>query len=221
MDKDNKQKEIIDNKAKDVSTKTEVKEATKSFSSTTNKVEQQRSSVSNKRNRIERKQNDQGKRSSRRKRGNEDGIDKRIVSIRRVARTYSGGKRMRLSVLVVAGDKKGRVGVGLGKGADVRVAEEKAFNSAKKSLVKIQLRGVTIPHEIVYKKGAAKIFMKPATPGTGVIAGGAMRAVLEMVGIKDILTKVIGTSNNISNVYASIEALQSLKKATNNQKLEK
>jgi len=148
-----------------------------------------------------------------RKRENTDGIDKRIVNIRRVARTYSGGKRMRLSVLVVAGDKNGRVGAGLAKGVDVRSAEAKALNLAKKNMKKVNLRGGTIPHELNYKKGAAKVFMKPAAPGTGVIAGGAMRAVLELVGVKDILTKVIGTQNSISNVYAAIEALESLKPA--------
>lgn len=144
------------------------------------------------------------------KKRNNDGLDKQIVAIRRVSRSYKGGKRMRLSVLVVVGDKKGRVGVGLAKGLDVKAADEKAYNKAKKNMVKVALKGTTIPHEIMYKKGAAKVFMKPAAPGTGVIAGGAMRSVLELVGVKDILTKVIGTSNKISNVYATIEALQNL-----------
>lgn len=159
-------------------------------------------------------------RGRRGKKDNSDGVDKKIVSIRRVSRTYSGGKRMRLSVLVVAGDKNGRVGAALAKAADVRTAEDKAFSLAKKKMVKVSLRGGTIPHQVTYKKGAARIFMKPAAPGTGVIAGGAMRAVLELVGVKDILTKVIGSSNNISNVYAAIEALQSLKpvKRSNNVK---
>jgi len=138
------------------------------------------------------------------------GIDKQIVAIRRVSRSYKGGRRMRLSVMVVVGDGKGRVGAGLASGADVKLAEEKAYNKAKKNMVSVSLKGNTIPHEITYKKGAAKVFMKPAAPGTGVIAGGAMRPVLELVGVKDILTKVIGTSNKISNVYATIEALQNL-----------
>ncbi|MFQ5492836.1 MAG: 30S ribosomal protein S5 [Candidatus Dojkabacteria bacterium] len=146
-----------------------------------------------------------------RNRNNEDGLDKKIVSIRRVSRTYSGGKRMRLSVLVVVGDKKGKVGVGLGKGTDVRSAEQKAYNTAKKNMKDINLKGTTIPHRIDYKHGAARIFMKPAAPGTGVIAGGSMRAVLELVGVKDILTKSIGTPNAISNVYATVEALSLLK----------
>lgn len=140
-----------------------------------------------------------------------DDVDKKIVSIRRVSHTYKGGKRMSLSVLVVVGDKNGKVGAGLGKGADVKSAEAKALSKAKKSMVKVNLSGNTIPHQISFKKGAAKLFMKPAKEGTGVIAGGSMRAVLELVGVKDILTKVIGTSNSISNVYATIEALQNLK----------
>lgn len=148
----------------------------------------------------------------------EDGIDRKIVSIRRVARTYAGGKRLRLSVLVVVGDKAGRVGVGIGKGEDVKTAEEKAYNTAKKRMVKIALKGTTIPHAITYKKGAARIFMKPAAPGTGVIAGGSLRAVLELVGVKDILTKVLGTNNSISNVYATMEALQHLRSYKNNVK---
>lgn len=138
-------------------------------------------------------------------------FDKKIVSIRRVTRVNKGGKRMRLSVCLVVGDRKGRVGIGIGKGADVRSAEEKAFTFAVKHLITIPLNKNTIPHEIVYKRGAAKIFMKPAAPGTGVVAGSALRSVLEVVGVKDILTKVIGTGNPINNAYATIEALQEMK----------
>lgn len=148
-----------------------------------------------------------GKRSNR----SEDDFEKRIVTIRRVSHTYKGGKRMSLSVLVVVGDKKGRVGVAMGKGADVKTAETKAYNRAKKNIVKIKLHNTTIPHELYHKKGAVKIFMKPASPGTGVIAGASMRSVLELVGVKDILTKIIGASNPITNVYATIEALQLMK----------
>ena len=158
----------------------------------------------------QRKDKRNSKKRSRRKK-NEDGLDKRIVDIRRVTRVYKGGKRMSLSVLLVVGDKKGRVGAGLAKGADVKTAEEKAYNQAKKNMIDVQLKGTTIAHEITHKMKAAKIFMKPAAPGTGVIAGGALRSVLELVGVKDILTKVIGTNNNITNVYATIEALQQLK----------
>jgi len=140
-----------------------------------------------------------------------DELEKRIVTIRRVSHTYKGGKRMSLSVLVVVGDRKGKVGAAMGKGADVKSAETKAYNKAKKSMVDIKLHNTTIPHEIFHKKGAVKIFMKPAAPGTGVIAGASMRSVLELVGVKDILTKIIGAPNPITNVYATIEALQSMK----------
>src|SRR3972149_10223869 len=138
-------------------------------------------------------------------------FDKKIISIRRVAKTYSGGKRMRLSVFLVVGDRKGRVGVGIGKGSDVISAEEKAINQAKRSMVLIKLKGNTIAHEMLYKKGAAKVFMKPAAPGTGVIASGPLRAIFEAAGIKDILSKVIGCSNKIANAYAAFEALKKLK----------
>lgn len=143
---------------------------------------------------------------------NTDGIDKKIVSIRRVTRVYKGGKRMRLSVLVVAGDRNGKVGAGIGKGADVRSAEEKAFKQAKKNMVEINRKGNTIPHSVNHKKGAARIILKPAAPGTGIIAGGSVRAVVELAGIKDVLSKILGTSNQNSNVYATIDALKTLMK---------
>lgn len=139
-------------------------------------------------------------------------FEKEIISIRRVARTYSGGKRMRISVCLVVGDRKGRVGIAMGKGADVISAEEKAFNKAKKNLKTIQLKGKTIAHEILYKKGACKIMLKPAAPGTGVVAGSALSSVLKCVGIEDILTKVLGAKSSINNAYACVEALQNIKK---------
>ncbi|MBD3280244.1 30S ribosomal protein S5 [Candidatus Dojkabacteria bacterium] len=153
-----------------------------------------------------------GKKSRRRgRKKSDDGFDSRIVSIRRVTRVYKGGKRMRLSVVVVVGDKKGNVGIGVGKGPDVRSSEEKAVAYAKNHLVNISKKGDTIPHDIQYKKGAAKVFLKPAAPGTGIIAGSSVRAVVEMAGIKDILTKILGTRNPINNAYAALEALASLK----------
>lgn len=161
---------------------------------------------------IKRDYKQQSGRQNRKPRVAADGIEKRIVSIRRVTRVYKGGKRMRLSVVVVAGDKNGKVGVGLGKGADVRTAEEKAFNQAKKSMVSINRKGNTITHSVMFKLGAARVMLKPAAPGTGIIAGGAVRAVVEMAGVKDVLSKVIGTNNKNSNVYATLAALQSLKK---------
>lgn len=156
-------------------------------------------------------QRDRGRNKKHNRQNNPDDMEKRIVSIRRVSHTYKGGKRLSLSVLVVVGDRKGRVGAAMGKGPDVKSAETKAYNRAKKSMVEIKLNNTTIAHEIFHKKGAVKIFMKPAAPGTGVIAGASMRSVLELVGVKDILTKIIGASNPITNVYATIEALQSMK----------
>ena len=138
-------------------------------------------------------------------------FDQKIVDIRRVAKVGSGSKRLRMSVLVVIGDKKGRVGVGLGRGADVREATNKAYKKAKKSIVFVNLKDDTIPHEITHKYKAAKVFLKPAAPGTGVIAGSSVRAVLELAGVKDILSKVMGTNNKVTNVYCTIEALQNLK----------
>jgi small subunit ribosomal protein S5 len=141
----------------------------------------------------------------------EDEFEVRLVSIRRVSKVKAGGKRLRMSVMVVIGDKKGRVAVAISKGRDVKDAENKAINKAKKDLVIISLKGQTIPHDVTYKYKAAKVFLRPAAPGTGVIAGGAVRAVCEVSGIKDILTKVIGSKNIITNVYATFEALKSLK----------
>lgn len=142
-------------------------------------------------------------------------FESEIISIRRVTKVTSGGKRMRMSVFLVMGDKKGRVGLGIGKGSDVRSAEAKALDYAKKRMVTINLKGTTVPHTVTLKYGSAKIFMKPAAPGTGVIAGGPVRKVLEVSGVKDILTKQIGSSNQISNAYATIEALKMMKLRVN------
>jgi len=138
------------------------------------------------------------------------GLERKLVSIRRVTRSYKGGKRLRMSVLVVVGDRAGRVGVAIAKGADVKAAEEKAAKIAEKNMIKINIKGNTISHLVYHKKGAAKILLRPAAPGTGIIAGSAIRAVAELAGIKDILSKVIGTNNKITNVYATMEALSSL-----------
>lgn len=140
-----------------------------------------------------------------------DGFDTKIVKIRRVTRMFKGGRRMRLSVVVVIGDGKGKVGVGVGKGADVRAAQDKAISNAKKRLIQVKLKGNTIPHDIKHKLGAAEVLLKPAAPGTGVVAGSSMRMVAEVAGIKDVLGKIIGTSNPISNAYATVEALDKLR----------
>jgi small subunit ribosomal protein S5 len=148
---------------------------------------------------------------SRRRRRPNDEFDVRIVSIRRVSKVKAGGKKLRMSVMVVIGDNKGKIGVALAKGHDVRDAQGKAVNKAKKGMFKIPLRGQTIPHEITQKYGAAKVFLKPAVPGTGVIAGDAVRNVVELAGVKDILSKQLGSNNIILNVYATFEALKNLR----------
>jgi len=135
----------------------------------------------------------------------------RLVSIRRVSKVKAGGKRLRMSVLAVIGDRKGKVGIGLAKGRDVKDAQGKAVNQAKKNMIKVPTKGQTIPHDVYVKYKAAKVYLKPASPGTGVIAGGAVRAVVEVAGIKDILSKIIGTNNTITNVYATFEALKRLR----------
>lgn len=138
-------------------------------------------------------------------------FEEKIVQVNRVSKKTKGGNKIGFSVLVVVGDKNGKVGVGLGKAPNVRDAIGKGITYAKKHLIEVPLVNSTIPHHIFLKKGAAKILLKPASPGTGVIAGGAVRAVVEAAGIKDILSKVLGTSNQASNVYATIEALSQLK----------
>ena len=141
----------------------------------------------------------------------EDDFEEKIVRVNRVSKKTKGGNKIGFSVLVVVGDKKGQVGVGLGKAPTVPAAIKKSMIYAKKHLIKVPLVGTTIPHQIFIKKGAAKIMLKPASTGTGVIAGGAVRAVVEAAGIKDILSKVLGTSNQASNVYATLEALSKLR----------
>lgn len=136
----------------------------------------------------------------------------RVVQVNRVSKKTKGGDKRSLSVIVVVGDRKGRVGVGLGKAADVQSAVKKATAYAKRHLIDVPLKGRTIPHTILVKSGAAKVLLKPAREGTGVIAGGAVRVVVEAAGIHDIVSKTLGTKNRASNVYATLEALGKLKK---------
>ena len=136
----------------------------------------------------------------------------RVVQVNRVSKKTKGGDKRSLSVLVVVGDKKGRVGVGLGKASEVQSAVRKATTYAKKHLILVPLKGRTIPHQILVKNGAARILLKPAPEGTGVIAGGAVRVVVEAAGIHDIVSKILGTKNQASNVYATLEALSKLKR---------
>lgn len=136
----------------------------------------------------------------------------RVVQVNRVSKKTKGGDKRSLSVLVVVGDKKGRVGVGLGKASEVQSAVKKATAYAKKHLIMVPLKDRTIPHQIVVKYGAAKVLLKPASEGVGVIAGGAVRVVVEAAGIHDIVSKILGTKNQASNVYATMRALASLRK---------
>lgn len=139
----------------------------------------------------------------------------KVVQVNRVSKKTKGGDKRSLSVLAVVGDKKGKVGVGLGKAADVQSAVRKATSYAKRHLIEVPLVDKrTIPHEIRVKRGAARIMLKPAPPGTGIIAGGAVRVVVEAAGISDVVSKILGTNNRASNVYATLEALGKLKKVS-------
>ncbi|HUV72547.1 MAG TPA: 30S ribosomal protein S5 [Clostridia bacterium] len=139
-------------------------------------------------------------------------FEEKVVQVNRVSKKTKGGNKIGFSVLVVVGDKKGRVGVGLGKAGNVSSAIAKGIDYAKKHLITVPLKNSTIPHDIRLKRGAAQVLLKPAPKGSGVIAGGAVRAVVEAAGIKDISSKVLGTRNKASNVYATLEALKQLKK---------
>ncbi|MEX2028691.1 MAG: 30S ribosomal protein S5 [Candidatus Curtissbacteria bacterium] len=137
-------------------------------------------------------------------------FEEKVVQVNRVSKKTKGGNKMSFSVLVVIGDKKGRVGVGLGKAKDVASAIRKAVSYAKKHLITVPIKEGTIESDIYIKLGAAKVMLKPAPEGSGVIAGGAVRVVVEAAGIRNISSKVLGTKNQASNVYATLEALRRL-----------
>jgi small subunit ribosomal protein S5 len=138
-------------------------------------------------------------------------FEQKVVEVKRVTRVTAGGKRMRFRALVVIGDRRGRVGMGLKKGGDVSESVNKAVNAAKKSMITLPLVNETIPHEMNVKYKSSALMLKPAKPGTGVIAGGAVRQVFELAGVKNVVSKMLGSNNKVNNIKAVFEAFQKMK----------
>jgi small subunit ribosomal protein S5 len=153
------------------------------------------------------------KRSDRRERNEEprEELDERVVNITRVAKVIKGGRRFAFRVVIVVGDNRGNVGVGVGKSRGVPEAIRKGTERARRAMHPVALAGTTIPHAITSKFGGSKVLLKPASPGTGVIAGGGIRAVLEAAGVRDILTKSLGSSNTLNMIRATMQGLEQLK----------
>lgn len=137
-------------------------------------------------------------------------FEETVVQINRISKKTKGGNQIHFSALVVVGDKKGKVGVGLSKASDVRNAIRKAIAAAKRRMVNVPLKGTTVPYSVREKFSAAKVFIKPAPPGSGIIAGGPIRVVMEAAGIRNVSGKILGTKNKISNVYATLKALETI-----------
>lgn len=137
-------------------------------------------------------------------------FEETVVQINRISKKTKGGNQIRFSALVVVGDRKGKVGVGLSKAGDVRNAIRKAIAAAKRKLIVVPLKGTTVPYSIREKFSAAKVLIRPAPPGSGIIAGGPIRVVMEAAGVRDVSGKILGTKNKISNVYATLKALESI-----------
>lgn len=148
-------------------------------------------------------------------------FDQKVVEVKRVTRVVAGGKRMRFRALVVIGDHKGRIGMGLKKGVDVSESVNKAVSQAKKNMITLPLVDETIPHEMNIKYKSSSLMLKPARPGTGVIAGGAVRQVFDLAGIKNVVSKMLGSNNKVNNIKAVFEAFQKMKSKETLRKMRK